>query len=181
MKKSMLVFITTIFAISCLSFTSCQTDEELEKFSIKIINASDVDLNIKSVDVYTVSPSQWITISSGSWYSTSGANRTDSIENETSIQKKLTSETSSETITVDLKAYTINYIKLNCSYQTSAGTTAYPYIGILNGEDVTTYDSNITSVTGKYKTTDAMFAASGSPILNFVKTTAGDYVLCLVK
>lgn len=180
MKKSMLVFITTIFAISCLSFTSCQTDEELEKFSFEIVNASDVDLNIKSVDVYTHS-SVPNSISVDSWYSTSGSDRLNSIEPEITIQKKSISKTSSEKITVDVKAYAINYIKLNCSYQTSSGTTAYPYIGILNGEDVTTYDSNITSVTGKYKTTDAMFAASGSPILNFVKTTDGDYVLCLVE
>lgn len=94
MKKSMLVFITTIFAISCLSFTSCQTDEELEKFSFEIVNASDVDLNIKSVDVYTHS-SVPNSISVDSWYSTSGSDRLNSIEPEITIQKKSISKTSS--------------------------------------------------------------------------------------
>lgn len=164
MKKSILSLVSAIFAISCLFLTSCGK----EVISIEIVNTTDVDLNIESVDlcgdVYTTP----IGVGSYCWYNGAGG-YSDNFKKNTTI-----SSNSSSTITVDFSSIN-NYdvIKLNCSYQTSLGTTAYPYIGILDGEKVTIHTN--------YKTTEGLLPASGSNILNFVKTASGDYVLCVVK
>ncbi len=165
MKKSILSLVSAIFAISCLFLTSCGK----EVISIEIVNTTDVDLNIKSVnlcgDVYTAPIGE---VSGYCWYNGSGG-YSDNFKKSTTI-----SSNSSSTITVDF-FFISNYdvIKLNCSYQTYLGTTAYPYIGILDGEKVTVHTN--------YKTTEGLLPASGSNILNFVKTSSGDYVLCIVK
>ncbi len=167
MKKSILGFVATIFAISCLFFTSCGRQE----VSIEIVNKTNVDLNVESVDIYEDTWDGYTTeiVNDSGWYHSVSASHTDNIKEGTTI-----SSNSSATITVDFNSTAdYNFIKLNCSYQTTSGTTAYPYIGILNGDEVTTYTD--------YKTTDGMLFASSSPILNFVKTDDDNYVLCLVK
>lgn len=174
MKKSILGLVSVIFAISCLFLTSCGK----EVISIEIVNTTYVDLNIESVDlcgdVYTMPIGE---VNGYCWYNGSGG-YSDNFKNNTTI-----SSNSSSTITVDFSSIN-NYdvIKLNCSYQTSLGTTAYPYIGTLDGENVKTYYRN-NSETEKYKTTNACLniSGNGNTILNFVRTASGDYVLCIVK
>lgn len=188
--------VSAIFAISCLFFTSCEPEEKekmIEKtISIKIVNTTDVDLNIESVDLYNGNGGANTSIyndfsyyiGGSSWSLTGKSNiGTATIENGI-IQKASTSSSTSETLTGTVSFYEGYYtgyyfIKLNCSYQTSLGTTAYPYIGTLDGENVETYYKN-NSETEKYKTTNACLR-DGNTILNFVKTTSGDYVLCVVE
>ncbi len=185
MKKLILNFATVLFVLSCFFLTSCEPEvekvEKVEKtFSFEILNAADVDLKINSIVFYksNISPLQ-------DWENYIGTDiRQNIVQINKEIQKKsLTQNPASLKIDETIEYDTYNTpsewcIKINCSYLTSNGTTAYPYVGTLNGEKVsieTTYSEK------KYKTTDLYLAYEEGITLNFVKTTEGDYVLCIVK
>lgn len=182
MKKLILNFATVLFVLSCFFLTSCEQEPTVEKeektFSFEILNAADVDLKINSIVFYR--PKDYY--NSEAWYNIDGHIQ-NTVQINKEIQKKSVTQTLAslkidETIEYDYGTTTPNHIKINCSYLTSNGTTAYPYVGTLNGENVNIKEN---STKEKYKTTDLYLAYEEGITLNFVKTTEGDYVLCIVK
>lgn len=184
MKKLILNFATVLFVLSCFFLTSCEPEvekvEKVEKtFSFEILNVADVDLKINSIVFYksNISPLQ-------DWENHIGSpSSQNTVQINKEIQKKSVTQTPAslkidETIEYDANYTPPDCIKINCSYLTSNGTTAYPYVGTLkNGKDVS-IENEYGSM---YKTTDVYLVYEEGITLNFVKTTDGDYVLCLVK
>lgn len=183
MKKSILSLVSAIFAISCLFFTSCELTNDL-KVNIKIVNTTDVDLNIASLDLY-IRDTNMATETLEPISPSSTKEKTITSE-ETTIPKKSESSTPSITIKETLRGlngdYYYNYgpnyyIKINCSYQTSSGIETYPYIGLLNGSIV-----SIEKGYGQYYNTSECYVLNeDNLVLNFVKTDDGKYVLCVVE
>lgn len=180
MKKIILNFAVVLFVLSCFFITSCKKEpEKLSKtFSFEIVNAANINLKINSIDFYNLS---W---DFSGWRSTY-----DSILNTVKIDKEIQKKSLTSTpeslkidsmIEYDNSYEEPNCIKINCSYLTSEGTTAYPYVGTLDGKNVSIELRNTYNNT-YYKTTDVYFYYKEGVTLNFVKTTDGDYVLCIVK
>lgn len=143
MKKLILNFATVLFVLSCFFLTSCEIEPELEQppkvektFSFENLNAADVDLKINSIVVYSSSNYY----SSKAWWQIDGHIQ-NTVQINKEIQKKSVTQTLAslkieETIEYNADETPPDYIKINCSYLTSNGTTAHHYVGTLNGEDV---------------------------------------------
>lgn len=184
MKKSILTLVSAIFAISCLFLTSCGLTNDL-KVNIKIVNTTDVDLNIAGLDLY-IMDTDMATETLDSISPSSTKEKTITSE-ETTIPKKSESSTPSITIKETLKGLNGDYyyyygpkyyVKINCSYQTSSGTETYPYIGILNGSIISIEQG----LYGQYFNTSECYVLNeDNLVLNFVKTDDGKYVLCVVQ
>ena len=79
--------------------------------------------------------------------------------------------------------------KINCLC-TSGSSVVYPYAGYINGTSVTIYTSTSNGTrekTNNYKFNHSTLELKSSNpgtitvVYNFVKTTGGDYVLCMVE
>lgn len=187
MKKSLL-FVLAIFAIT-FSFMGCDNGNDnssysssssysdyTKDYSITITNATDVNLVVTSVVFFGSTSSSDVL---GDWNHTSLSEGT--VEN---INKTISSSSSATTISVDDFEYSAtssskypNIIRINCYYATDSNTTAYPYVGSISGESVSKY----TYLSSYYKTNEASLGYKEGIILNFVKTTSGDYVLAVAK
>lgn len=193
MKKSLFLGLA-IFAIA-FSFMGCGNDDSsyssssssssssysdyTKDYSITITNATDVNLVVTSVVFFDSSSSS---DDLGDW--NYGSLSRGTVEN---INKTISSSSSATTISVDDFEYSAtsssNYpdrIGINCYYTTDSNTTAYPYVGSITSKAVSKYTKSSYS-TVYYKTNEAYLGYKEGIMLNFVKTTSGDYVLAVVK
>lgn len=177
MKKIILNFAAVLFVLSCFFITSCKKGLSSTTFSFEIVNAADINLKINSIE-FGHTPWSWFGWSRASNYWTP-----HTVNKE--IQKKSLTPTPSSLIINETIEYEYtnnesnpNCIKINCSYLTNSGTTAFPYAGTLDGEKVSI---EMDDMKNKCKTTDLYFYYEEGIILNFVKTTDDDYVLCIVE
>lgn len=139
---------------------------------VKIFNNTTVPFTVADISC----------LDSGAYYSSLGNYSTETViapsgNREFEIE---CSSTSSD--------YTVDYVKIN-GYYNSGTTVAYPYAGHISGDSVGYMYSNSSP---KVRINDYRYSIgvhclheSYPPtiniVMNFVKTTSDDYVLCVVK
>lgn len=189
--KKILFELTLLFIGVTFCFTGCNDDyssnndygsnnsEEsyyTKDYSIAITNASDVDLVVDSIGISSASSTK------GEWgYSYGETGTTKNVNKTISSTSGTNTSTTIEAKVEYTSSYAPDTIIINCHYTTPTGTTAYPYVGDIDGETVTQKQRYKDGAYEKLKTNTAYFGYKSGLMLNFVKTTSGDYVLAIVK
>lgn len=141
---------------------------------VKIFNNADVPLTVSSITEYN--DSYYNATVLGSY----GQENTISVNGNKEFE-----------IPCSQSSYTeyAKKTKINCLC-TSGSSVVYPYAGYINGTSVTIYTSTSNGTrekTNNYKFNHSTLELKSSNpgtitvVYNFVKTTGGDYVLCMVE
>ncbi len=143
---------------------------------VKIFNNADVPLTVSSITEYD-------------YYSDSGT-VLGSYGQENTISVNGNKEFEISCSTSSYSYNTAGKTKISC-YCTSGSSVVYPYAGYINGTSVTiytpTYGGSTKQKTNNYKFNHSTLELKTSNpgtitvVYNFVKTTGGDYVLCMVE
>lgn len=138
---------------------------------VKIFNNADVPLTVSSITEY--STNAYITLGSYGQENTISVNGNKEFEIPCSYQS--------------LDTVSARETKIDCLC-TSGSYVVHPYAGHINGTSVTIYTSgSVKQKTREYKFSHpSLELKSSNPgtitvVYNFVKTTGGDYVLCMVE
>lgn len=152
------------------SSSSSDTDNCTGTVKVKIFNNADVPLTVSSITEYSTNPYRTL----GSY----GQENTISVNGNKEFE-----------IPCSQSSYTVyaEKTKIDCLC-TSGSSVVYPYAGYINGTSVTIYTSgSVKKKTREYEfshpSLELKFSNPGTitVVYNFVKTTGGDYVLCMVE
>ena len=172
----------TIFLFLCILISGvlsgCRAPEEHpQSFSITISNTSGADLIIENIEI---------------WESCNNSRILDTNTDKNVVKNKHIAKTITSN-KVEKINFEIDYevawsgdlwgLKIECYYKDNSNLLAIPFMGSISSDSVsklstTSYSSGTTTY---YKTSDAGFKSPSSLLLNFVKTSDDEYVLCIVK